>query len=327
MLGRPRSHAHRLAAACALVLLALVAHSRVALAQVDEQSELDKAKNAYLAHQYDEADLRFKALLDPKSPVLHDRVLVTQGHMYWGAVMIAKKDAAAASGQFEELLLADPTYEPDPLAFPTDVVNAFIDARARIREKLNEIAHEKAVREAERRARAEAEAKLAEQRLKLLEKLAGEEKTVALHSRWIALVPFGAGQFQNGQTALGWGFLGLESALFAAAAITLPVYLTDLQSESTAYAHGDQYSTNAYMNRAAAVQLANIGLNLALAGVAITGIVQAEVAYVPEEAHLVHRTIPDVAPAAPPKVSFQLAPVAPVEARGGTVAFGIVGKF
>ena len=27
------------------------------------------------------------------------------------------------------------------------------------------------------------------------------------NSRWLALVPFGVGQFQNGQTALGWTFL------------------------------------------------------------------------------------------------------------------------
>jgi hypothetical protein len=323
MLGR---HLPASASLALALVFTLLTSSRVALAQVDEQSELDKARNAYLAHQLDEADTRFKSLLDPKNPVLHDRVLMTQGRMYWGAVRIAKKDAVGAAEQFEELLLADPTYEPDPLAFPTDVVNAFIDARGRIRERLNQIAHEKALEEAERRARLEAEGRAQVQRLRMLEKLAAEEKTIAVHSRWIALLPFGAGQFQNGQNGLGWGFLGLEGALVVAAAITLPVFLSDLQSESYAYAHNDQYSTTAYRQRASGVRLANIGLNLAFAGVALAGIVQAQFAFVPEEAHLLHRPIPEVAPA-PPNVSFQLAPIVPLEGRGGGMAFGIGGRF
>jgi hypothetical protein len=323
---RPRrGRTAQVAAALAALLLALTT-SRVARAQLDEQSELDKARNAYLAHQYDEADTRFATLLDPKSPVLHDRVLMNQGRMYWGAVMLAKKRPASASEQFEALLLSDPTYEPDPLAFPTDVINAFIDTRARIRERLNQIAHEKALQEADRRAREEAALRREALRQKMLEKLAGQEKVIATHSRWIALLPFGVGQFQNGQRALGWSFLGLETALVTAAAITLPIYLVDLQYRSNAYANHDSLSTNAYIDRATNVRYANIGLNLGFAGVAVLGIVQAQIAFVPEEAHLLRRPIPDVTPA-PPSVSFQLAPVFPVEGRGGGMMMGMGGRF
>jgi hypothetical protein len=321
-----RSLTGRLALAALLVLLTWAG---VARAQLDEQSELDKARNAYLAHQYDEAEQRFKVLLDPKNPVLHDRLLTTQARMYWGAVMLARSETALASQQFEQLLTSDPTYEPDPLAFPTDVVNLFIDVRSRLRERLNELAHERALREAERRAHEEALAKEQALRLQILEKRAGEERVVSVHSRWIALLPFGAGQFQNGQSGLGYGFLGLEAALAAAAAITLPVYLVDLRDEASAYARNDALGTQAYHDRAATVRDTNIGLNISFAAVALLGIIQAEVAFVPEEAYLRHRPIPEApAPAATtPAISWQASPVLPVEGRGGGATFGIVGRF
>jgi hypothetical protein len=323
-----RSLTGRLALAALLVLLTWSAAAR---AQLDEQSELDKARNAYLAHQYEEADQRFKVLLDPKNPVLHDRLLATQARMYWGAVMLAKNEQALASQQFEQLLTSDPTYEPDPLAFPTDVVNLFIDVRSRLRERLNQLAHDRALQEAERRAREEAMAKQQALRLQILEKRAGEERVVSVHSRWIALLPFGAGQFQNGQRGLGYGFLGFELALAAAAAITLPVYLADLHDEASAYSRNDLPATQGYHDRAAAVRDTNLGLNISFAAVALLGIIQAEVAFVPEEATLLHRPIPEAPtpapPATAPAISWQASPVLPVEGKGGGATFGVVGRF
>jgi len=316
---------HRRLLPSAVIALALLSRSGTAFAQVDEQSELDKARNAYLAHQYEEADVRFRALLDARNPVLHDRVLVNQAHMYWGAVMQARKHAEQANAQFEELLLSDPTYEPDPLAFPTDVVNAFIDTRSRLRERLTRIAHDKAVTAAIKQKQDEQNRLAQETRLKLLEKLATQEKTVARHSRWIALLPFGAGQFQNGQKPLGWAFLGTEAALVAAAVITLPVYLVALENESNAYSQGDSFRSGEYHDRAVEIRYANIGLNIALAGVAAVGIIQAQAAFVPEEAELIKRPVPEIVPAS--HLSFDLSPIRPAEGKGGGMTFGIRGRF
>ena len=47
-----------------------------------------------------------------------------------------------------------------------------------------------------------------------LEKLASEETVIHVNSRWLALVPFGVGQFQNRQTALGE-----DSAILGAAQV------------------------------------------------------------------------------------------------------------
>src|SRR5437899_12206475 len=84
----------------ALVLLGAHAHA-------NEQSDLDKARAAYLARQYDDADARFRVMLDPKNGTLHEPALITQARMYWGAVKLAQGKQDEAVALFEKLLLAD----------------------------------------------------------------------------------------------------------------------------------------------------------------------------------------------------------------------------
>ena len=178
------------------------------VARADEQSDLEKVRAAYLAHQYDDAERRLRAMLDPMHGTLHDAPLVSQARMYLAAVLLAKAKREDAGAIFERLVLDDPQFEPDPLSFPTDVIDLFIDTRSRLRDRLNAQAQERARFEAQARAR-EGEKKRREvERVAMLEKLAAEETVTQVHSRWIALVPFGAGQFQNGKSALGWAFLG-----------------------------------------------------------------------------------------------------------------------
>jgi len=108
----------------------------------------------------------------------------------------------------------------------------------------------------------------------------------------------------------------------------LPIYLLDLEYESNAYSNRNIGATNAYRERAASVRYANIGLDIAFVSVAALGVVQAQVAYVPEEAHVVHRPLPEVTvPPPAPSVSLRLVPVLPVEGRGAGVTFGLSGTF
>src|SRR5690606_30400888 len=54
-------------------------------------------------------------------------------------------------------------------------------------------------------------------RLEELERLAAEETVILENPRWLMHVPFGVGQFQNGNKTLGWTFLIGESVLAATA--------------------------------------------------------------------------------------------------------------
>ena len=96
-----------------------------------------------------------------------------------------------------------------------EAIDALTDAKARLRDKLNARKAEEFRKVQEEKAKLEVEHQKQVLRLAMLEKLATTEVVVERHSRWLSLVPFGVGQFQNGQTAEGWLFLTAEG-LFAA---------------------------------------------------------------------------------------------------------------
>ena len=302
---------------------------------VDEQTELEKGRNAYRAQKYDEADARFLRMLDPKNGILHDRVLIKQARMYWAATLIAEHHDEDATNLFEVILTDDRNYEPDPLAFPTEVVNAFIDTRARLREKLEAIEREQYRRAAERRVREEATRKAEIARVKMLEQLAAEAEVTEKHSRWIALLPFGVGQFQNGQKGLGAAFLGTEGTLLAGAAISIPFYISNLRDSTVVYSLADKSVSQQYLDRANTARYVNLAFNGALALTAVIGVIQAEVAFVPEVVKLRPRTPPALQvpaiPAAGPvlsPLSFGAAPVPGREGRGVTGAIvGVSASF
>jgi tetratricopeptide (TPR) repeat protein len=305
---RPRLVAVTAAVAC------LVA---AAPARANDQSEVDKVRAAYLAQRYDEAETRLREMLDPKNPTVKDPALVTQARMYLAAVLIAKKDPDAAGPVLERIMLDDPTYEPDPLSFPTEVIDDFIDTRSKLRDRLNAEAQERARRAAEKKAREEEQKRREAARLAMLERLAGEEKLTSQHSRWLALVPFGVGQFQNGDRALGWIFLGTEAACVAGTAITVPIFLQDLEDRSNAYRAGDLTETNEYIARANTVRDVNLVFAGAFAAIAITGVVEAQANFVPESVELRKRPLPS---------AWVLPTVAPTgDGRGGS--FGVIGRF
>ncbi|HWL85618.1 MAG TPA: hypothetical protein VNO21_07440 [Polyangiaceae bacterium] len=266
------------------------------LARADEQSELEKGRNAYLARQYDEADGRFRTMLDPKTGTVHDPSLVSQAYMYWGAVKIAKKSATEAGALFEQLLLKNPQYEPDPLSFPTSVLDAFSDTRSRIRERLNAQAKEAARREAERRVRDEEEKQKQIGRMRLLERMASEETITERHSRLVAFVPFGAGQFQNGSTGLGWFFLGAESLCFVVGTVAIPFYYSEKASFVNAYNDPNGTSQTAtaqeHYDRARTWGFVNTLSYSAFLVTAIAGIVEANVRFEPQVTTVKKRAIP-----------------------------------
>lgn len=300
----------RLAFAVTLSLLLLGVH-----AHASEQTDMEKARAAYIAHQYDDADARFRAMLDPQRGTVHDPVLVTQARMYWGAVKLAQKKQDEAIQIFEKLLLTDPGFDPDPLSFPSDVIDLFIDTRAKIRDKINAQAQARAQADVARKAHEEEERRRERARVLRLEQMAAEETITERHSRLIAFVPFGAGQFQNGQKELGWFFLISESALVVAGAVTVPIYLADLQSRSDAHAAGDDFRAQEYIDRASTIRTINLALFGTFVADAAIGVLQANLAYQPEATEIRKRAIP-------------LAGVAPVIAPTASgVTLGLSGSF
>ena len=277
-----------LVALAVIVALAFVGER----AHANDQSDLDKGRAAYLGRQYDEAETRFRGILDPKSRQPHDPAFITQARMYLGAVKVAEHKKDEASALFEKLLLTDPGFDPDPLSFPTEVIDLFIDTRARMRDAINAAAQAAVRAEAVRKAREEEERRKERARLVALEKLAGEESVIERHSRLVAFVPFGAGQFQNGQKELGWLFLGSEALAVAVGAATVPIYLGYLQKRSDAARAGENDVAGQYVDRASTVRDVNLAAFGAFAALAVTGIVHANVTFVPTTTEVRKRALP-----------------------------------
>lgn len=262
-------------------------------ATADELSDLEKAYSAYVAHQYDDAESRLRALLDPKSGNLKEPDRRADARMYLGAVLLAEGRKDEASAVFEELLLEKPDYQPDPLRVPLPALDAAIDARLRLRDRLVAIQAEKVRLALEQKARMEAEARKSAERRALLEKLASEEVVVDRHSRWEALLPFGVGQFQNRQPSLGWTFLTSEAFLAVGSAVSVGFMLYNQSLAADAYVRGEGTAFG-YQSRA---QEASLFANLFAGGffaVALVGIVQAEAAFVPEHVEVRKRVIPPI---------------------------------
>jgi hypothetical protein len=279
-------------------------------ARADAAADLEKAHNAYVAHQYDEAETRLRALLDPNTGTLVDPDRIADARMYLAATLLAEKKREQADAVLEQLLVARPDYQPDPLRVSLEAIDALTDARTRLRAKLAEMQAEKVRQAQEEKARAETERQKQALRLAMLERLASTEVVTERSSRWIALVPFGVGQFQNGQTALGWTLLVGEGLLAAGSVVSAGVMFYDvgLRNDAIARNDGTQFTYNDRAQTAAYVGDALAG---GFALVAALGILHAQLTFVPEKTTSRRRPIPPVS-------------LAPSLGPGGV---GVVGAF
>jgi hypothetical protein len=299
------------------IVLAVVVAASLAWAadgRADAAADLEKAHNAYVAKQYGEAESRLRALLDPSSE-MKDPDMIAEARMYLGAVLLAEGKKEEANAIFETLLLEKKgNYEPDPLRVSLEAINALTDARARVRAQIKAIQDAEIKKAQEDKAKAEAQRLKEAARVAMLEKLAGTETVTHESSRWVALVPFGVGQFQNRSTALGWLFLGTEVALTIGTVVATGIenynYNRSLQLVSTSRSDAQQYHDRAEI---AWVYKLSFGGGLLLT--AIGGIVQAQLAYLPSYTEVKPRPIPSVA------VSPVVAP------QSGGALFGLQARF
>jgi len=282
-------------------------------ARADDASELERAKASYDAGRYAEGVDRFRQLLDPRAPgSLRDPVAIERARAYYAACLIALDRNAEADEQIEAIIRADPLYTPDPVVFPGKVVNRVLDIKARLKTEI-----EKAVQE---RADAERAQKLKLQQeqqayIEALQQQAAQESVVVRHSRWIAALPFGVGQFQNGQDALGYAFLISESALALTSVIAGAIHMR-LVAQYAQYPPGS-FNFDDFNSRREASQTVSLVSGIALAAVAVGGIVQAQLAFVPEVRETRIRPLPR-----PPA---SITPTGFVSSSGWVL--GVAGKF
>lgn len=276
----------RFSTVLALAMAGVVVFSTTG-ARADELQEFEQARNAYEAQNYRLSVQRFEALVGGDVPHLESRPLILESRKYLAASYLFANRRADAEHQFELLLQEDGSYEVDPVMFPTEVLDVFAAVKARMRDTIANAQRAREEEEARRqREQNEAQAREAE-RHRLLLDLAQTEVIEHQNSRWIAFVPFGVGQFQNGHNGLGWA-LAISEGLLGALSITSYLLWASLIGEKPAEADLDRAEL-----AERAFRISNWVTTGLFAALAITGVIDAQVRFVPSIREQRRRPLPD----------------------------------
>lgn len=269
-----------------LLVAAVALGPAFAPAPVRAQSieDFEAARAAYEARDFARAVQYFEELVGTDPPRLTSPVLIIEARKYFGAAYLFLGRRDAAIHQFELLLRADPDYVLDPLLFPAAVQDLFNNVRDRLALEAREAAARRALEEQLAQERERSRALLA---------IAGDPVFVEVeNSRWAAIVPWGCGQFLNGDDGLGWFFFLGETALVGAAFGTL-AWHDNLMSQVAAARLFDNdlvARANPLLEAAFISNWVSLG---ALAVLAIAGVVEAQLAFVPSRSIRHERAIPD----------------------------------
>ena len=295
--------------ALTVVLCVTLAHAGTARA--DDGSLLEAGITSYEAENYEQCIERFGKMLTPGSgSELSAGPLRSRARMYYAACLLAKKQDDAADRQMEQLVRDDTRFRPDRAAFPLRVLDRFNEVLGRMKAEIERIERERLAAEEEARRRREDVRRREDARTAEIERMAREETIIRQSSRWIAMVPFGVGQFQNGQRTLGWALLGTQAAL---ALTSAGAYLVEYQIVRD-YKQGVTVRDDAVRKQDQAVLVNRLAFG-ALFGVAAAGVLHAQVTFVPQTTDKRERALP------PPIVT----PTAAVLPGGATL--GVAGTF
>ena len=255
--------------------------------RMSDEAELAQVVSLYEAGKYQQCADALAKHLDKGAPErMRDPEVIANARIYAAACLIGSGRPEEADAPLRAAILADPQMKPpDSLVFPPPVVERFLRVRETLHDEIrrSELGRvEAARREADERALKE---KAKDNRVRALEELATRELVTVKNRRWIAAIPFGVGQFQNGKQELGWAFLTTEVALGATALTALA-----MQTHFTLEAHRLKNPSNN-----AVLETWNTLLDVSawgFLGVAALGVLEAQLWFVPEVREIRRRPLP-----------------------------------
>ncbi len=299
----------------------------VAGERLGEDAEISRATGLYDTGQYEACVDAFDHLLSPDEPRrLRSPAKVEAARTYHGACLIGVGRTTDAERVFKEAILENPQMKaPDGLLFPEAVVELFLRVHESMLDEIRR-AEQKRMQDAEVRANREQRLRERErQRVEQLVAFAEKESVVETHNRWIASIPYGVGQFQNGSSGLGWLFLVSETAL--SGLLVGSVYTQVYYQSKSAELAKTQEERNAGIRSATALQTIS---GYGLLGVGAIGILEAHLSFVPEVRIERKRQLPEHlrlpnnrSLSAQPTLSLSIVPWT----FGGSLGGAVVGAF
>lgn len=237
----------------------------ISVAVCDEYDEFTLAKNAFDAGEYQEAVRRFDALLIKG---MQNPSLIIESHKFVAISYLFIGNETAAESHFNKLLTRAPNFTLDPLLYPIEVVDFFTKIKQKNKKQLEVLAKAKAIEEQKRKAQEAARQKAEAEKLR---RNIYFEKETKKGSLLVALLPFGAGQFQNKRLVKGTLFLSAE-LLLGGTAITFYFLHESLREEaSKPVADDNRRETLQQRERVFRISnFASLGALLLVAGAGIT---------------------------------------------------------
>jgi tetratricopeptide (TPR) repeat protein len=243
----------------ALIVVALVLGS---IAEANPSQDLDAANQAFRSGQLATALPLYNALLYPPPPRLANTNEVVEAYVNLGVCRVDAGDVDGAKREFEKALQLDPNKQLDPLLINNkEAVRLFDDTKADIRNRARD---------------AEAKQQLAD----LLKEREAYRKSLVVyrsHPFYQNFVPFGTGQFQNGDTPKGVAFAAGEGLTFATS-IAIWGYLVNTYGISN-------HNLNISRDEAVTIhnlQVAEVGTGIAFFTLYVWGVIDAYRHYQPQ---------------------------------------------
>jgi len=170
----------------ALIVFALVF---AATAHASPSEDLDHARSSFRTHDCDSAMKTLSFLLYPREQLALAGDLL-EAHLMLGACKADGGRTEEAKAEFEKALQLDPSPPLDPSFFSTGARHVFDDTRSDL----------------ETRRAKEAEIRKLQEERDRLKKIRENTFLVESHHYYINFLPFGLGQFQNGDQTKGYLF-------------------------------------------------------------------------------------------------------------------------
>lgn len=291
---------------------------------LSDSAELARAAGLYEAGKYARCAEDFRSLLDPRSSHrLHEPSVIEKARVYYAACLIGSGHPGQADAPLKQALRANPQMKPpDNLVFPQAVIDHFLHVQDELHAEIHHAEQERIQKAEAAHRRAQQAQKQRAARIAQLKQMASEQQLIVKNQRWIAAVPFGVGQFQNRQPALGWTFLVGEVALGGTALTSML-----LQAYYRSQALDPTKSAASLRQNDQAAQTVLIVSSYGLLAVTAAGILQAELAFVPEfKGGVRRRALPKALESAKNHTpSWSITPsAAPLP---GGAELGVVGRF
>jgi tetratricopeptide (TPR) repeat protein len=256
-------------------------------ARANDYEEFEAARSAYESQDYARAATLFEALGGGDSPALTNRSLLMESKKYLAASYLFLGKLQLAEAEFDRLLRLDPQYILDPLGFPEEVQRLFARVKTRV-DAERKVAEEERRREAERASRTQLQRETeARQRWAKLTHLAETEKVREIRTRWVALMPFGIGQVQNGHGSLAAVLAVSEGSLLLISFVSWLVH-DNLRGQTPAPNQRDEFAVTERVSRY--TNQISLGLFGALA---LTGIIDAQLRFQGDQEYIRKRTLPN----------------------------------